>query len=162
MIKNTDVNRKNIIFAIICITFLFCSIFYLYIRFLPPSPNKKINQQIHRNLIKENTGIFLPEGAIILSGSDGEARDGTKGFFYWIVFSKSVIRFPQQKQSQGFVPELSKSIRAMEAEITPFKIKNPVSVMYQSWDYEEVDTRAKVIQGENGYYMLIEIFRYRK
>jgi hypothetical protein len=60
----------------------------VYLRYLPPAANGKIDQAENIKLIENTTALRLPEKSRILVASNGEPRDRTKGFFYWLVFSE--------------------------------------------------------------------------
>lgn len=138
------------------------AIFLTSSRYHPPPIDKKINQIENRRLVEDLTGLRLSPQSRILVASDGEPRDGTKGFFYWIIFTPEQIDLPWETASNPSRQDLVESVRVTENGIWPFKIKNPASIRYAYWNNDATDCRAKAVVGEFGVYMTIQTFTSAK
>ncbi|RZI43922.1 hypothetical protein EGT07_00360 [Herbaspirillum sp. HC18] len=143
-------------FTILIATSIFTIFFFTYLRYLPPMPKAKIDQVKNLNLIRNRTGLILPEKSKILVASDGEPRDGTTGFFYWVIFSEDPINAPQKKSDREYKPDLAAYVRTLENEIAPHKIKSPNDIRYVSWKFNDVDSRMNIISAQSGSYILLE------
>jgi hypothetical protein len=147
-------------YAVLLTALLLCAIygiiFLAYLRYLPPGTKPEIDQEKNLLAIKMTTGFTLPKNAKILVASDGQVRDGTKGFFYWIIFSEDSIEIPETKLDRGYRPSLDANVKILENEITPYKIKKPKDVFYKSWRYGETDVRTTIVTGQNGSYISMQ------
>lgn len=135
------------------------TIFYTHARYLPPAVDQKIDQTENRRRIESRTGLKLSPLSKILVASDGDPRDGTKGFFYWVVFSAERIEgLPEKRTDHFFKPDLIESIHEIEENIEPFKIKKPETLLAEKWRYGTTDCDATIVKGELGFYMKIRTF----
>lgn len=154
-IRNSRAIRTLVVF--------FCFLLVMGCNERGTEPNSKAEEQKLINKLETEAGFILPEDVELLKYMDDIGRDGSDGYFSWVLFSPTEITTMPKIQEPYYIngyrdASLDSSVKLIEAMTSRRKIKQPQSAYDSSWNANGYQFSATIVRTPEGDYMVVQRF----
>lgn len=125
-------------------------------------PNSKAEEQKLIKELEKQAGFFLPKDVELLKYMDDIGRDGSDGYFSWVLFSPTEITtmpIIQKPYINGYRDaSLDSSVKLIQVMTSKRKIKQPQSAFASYWKANGYEFNVILVRTPEGDYMVVQRF----